>query len=97
MTPTTTPNSPSFAHPNSAPRLNGWQAIADCLGRDRTTAIRWAQDRGLPVHRIPGGKRASVFAYAAELDRWINSARAREADPGNRDSTGVGRTTDKQV
>ncbi len=51
-------------------RIDGWKAIGSHFGRDRTTVIRWARDRGLPVHRIPGGDTGSVFALRSELDAW---------------------------
>jgi hypothetical protein len=35
-------------------------------------------DRGLPIHRIPGGGRAAVPAFKPELDEWLQSARAAE-------------------
>src|SRR5262249_36132750 len=54
-----------------APRLHGWKAIADYLGRDVRTAQRWRDERGMPVHRVPGGKSGSVFADPAELDAWL--------------------------
>lgn len=54
----------------SADRINGWKAIGAYFGRDRTTAIRWARDRDLPVHRLPGGKTATVYALTSELDQW---------------------------
>jgi len=52
-------------------RLDSWKEIAAYLRRDERTAIRWEKDRGLPVHRVPGGKRQAVFAYPAELDAWL--------------------------
>jgi len=52
-------------------RLDSWKDIAAYLRRDVRTAIRWEKDKGLPVHRIPGGKRQAVFAFTAELDRWL--------------------------
>lgn len=55
---------------SSPDRLDGWKAIAAYLKRDRTTVIRWARERGLPVHRLPGGRTATVFALRRELDRW---------------------------
>jgi hypothetical protein len=57
----------------SGRRLDSWKEIADYLGRDVRTAIRWEHERGLPVHRVPGGKRGGVFAYAEEIDRWHGS------------------------
>lgn len=53
-------------------RIDGWKAIGAHFGRDRTTAMRWAQTRGLPVRRIPGGKTATVYALRDELDRWAS-------------------------
>src|SRR5450755_2494667 len=52
-------------------RLDSWKAIADHLGREVRTIQRWERDRGLPVHRVPGD-RGGVFAYTAELDRWLH-------------------------
>jgi hypothetical protein len=52
-------------------RLDSWKEIAEHVGRDVRTAIRWEHERGLPVHRVPGGKRGSVFAFTDEIDRWL--------------------------
>jgi hypothetical protein len=52
-------------------RLDSWKAIAEYLGRNVRTAMRWAEARGMPVHRVPGGKRGSVFAFAEEIDGWL--------------------------
>ena len=54
-------------------RLDGWKAIANFLGRERSTAIRWANERGLPVHRVPGGRTGTVYAIESELDAWLSS------------------------
>lgn len=54
----------------SSRRLDGWKAIGGHFGRDRTTVMRWAQSRGLPVRRLPGGKTGTVFAFVDELDKW---------------------------
>jgi tetratricopeptide (TPR) repeat protein len=62
-------------------RIEGWKAIAAHFKRDRTTVMRWARDLELPVRRIPGGGRSSVFAYINELDIWIASARLSDAEP----------------
>lgn len=85
------------AAPTPAPpdRLDSWKEIADYVGRDVRTAIRWERDRGLPVHRVPGGRRGAVFAYRGEIDEWLrrgeaiaersvagpDEARRTEADP----------------
>lgn len=54
----------------SSRRLDGWKAIGGHFGRDRTTVMRWAQSRGLPVRRLPGGKTGTVYAFVDELDKW---------------------------
>lgn len=58
--------------------LTGWQAIADHFGRNQSTVRRWADTRGLPVHRAAGEKNASVFAYMHELDAWLKSGKSEE-------------------
>ncbi len=58
-------------------RLNGWKAIARHLGRSERTIQLWEASRGLPVHRIPGSKGWTVFAYVGELDRWITGGPGR--------------------
>jgi adenylate cyclase len=59
-------------------RLESWKEIAQCLQRDVRTVQRWERDKNLPVHRLPGGQRARVFALRSELDAWWNS-RGRQA------------------
>ena len=55
-------------------RLVGWKAIGNFVGRDARTARRWEAERGLPVHRVPGGGSATVWADRAELTTWLASA-----------------------
>lgn len=55
-------------------RLDSWKEIARHLRRDVTTVIRWERERGLPVHRVPGGRLSRVFAFSDELDRWLSHA-----------------------
>lgn len=52
-------------------RLDSWKEVADYLKRDVRTTQRWEIERSLPIHRVPGGKRHSVFAYSHELDAWL--------------------------
>lgn len=54
-------------------RIEGWKSIGAYFGRDRTTAIRWARERNLPIHRMPGGKTGTIFALRHELDAWATS------------------------
>jgi TolB-like protein len=58
-------------------RLAGWKKIADHLGRDPRTVQNWERERALPVHRIPGGRGATVFAYADELAGWLDGGTRR--------------------
>jgi TolB-like protein len=53
--------------------LDSWKAIARYLDRDVRTAMRWERSRSLPVHRLPGGPKAAVYALKSELDRWRGS------------------------
>lgn len=65
-------------------RLDSWKEIAAFLGRGERTAKRWEVDRGLPVHRVPGGGRSAVFAYRSELTEWLGQkavAVGTEAEP----------------
>lgn len=57
-----------------AERLESWKEIAAYLGREVRTVQRWAAERGLPVHHLPGGARPRVFAIRAELDAWLGAA-----------------------
>lgn len=61
-------------------RLTSWKEIASHLRREVRTVIRWEKERGLPVHRVPGGKGRSVFAYTDELDAWA-AGRSAEDPP----------------
>jgi hypothetical protein len=58
-------------------RLGCWKEIATYLGKAERTVKRWDAGRGLPIHRVPGGGRASVYAYTAELDEWLKSTKAQ--------------------
>lgn len=60
--------------------LNGWKEIAAYLGRDPRTVERWEKQRSLPVRRLPGSGRATVYALMPELDEWLASSPVR--DPG---------------
>jgi hypothetical protein len=61
-------------------RLDSWKAIAAYLGKDAGTARRWERTRGLPVHRVPGGKGTSVYAFTSEIETWLKSA-GQEPEP----------------
>jgi len=57
-------------------RLDSWKAIATYLNRDESTVRRWEKE-GLPVHRHAHKRKATVYAYAAEIDMWWNDGRAQ--------------------
>lgn len=59
-------------------RLSSWKEIAAYLRREVRTVIRWEKERGLPVHRVPGGPGGSVFAFADELDKWAAGELGKE-------------------
>jgi TolB-like protein len=50
--------------------LESWKRIATYLRRDIRTLQRWERQRNLPIHRLPGGGKASVYALRTELDAW---------------------------
>lgn len=52
--------------------LQSWKEISAYLERAEGTCRRWEKEFGLPVHRMDGSPRASVFAYKEELDRWLD-------------------------
>ncbi|MBE0658488.1 MAG: hypothetical protein IH602_12425 [Bryobacteraceae bacterium] len=49
--------------------LHTWKEIGEYLSVTPRTAQAWEQERGLPVHRLPGG-RGRVIAYTGEIDEW---------------------------
>jgi tetratricopeptide (TPR) repeat protein len=61
--------------------LVSWKEIASFLDRAERTVRRWERDRGLPVHRVPGGERGGVYAYPSELADWLRGKSSElEAD-----------------
>jgi TolB-like protein len=65
--------------PLAGTRLDSWKEIAAFLGRAERTVKRWETERGLPVHRVPGGGRGAIFAYTNELVDWLKG-RSEELD-----------------
>lgn len=57
-------------------RLKSWKEIAAFFGADERTVKRWEVKRGLPVRRIPGGAKGTVYAEIAELELWLNGEAA---------------------
>src|SRR4029079_5511626 len=65
--------------PPQKKRLDSWKEIAAFFARAERTVKRWEAQRGLPVHRVPGGARSAVFAYSDELTDWLKGP-GREPD-----------------
>jgi tetratricopeptide (TPR) repeat protein len=78
--PTPLKDGPNSGTPSLGTRLDGWKDIATYLGKAERTVKRWEADRGLPIHRVPGGGRASVYAYGVELDEWLKSSNIAEPE-----------------
>ena len=51
-------------------RLRSWKEIAAFFGTDERTVRRW-EERGLPVHRLPGQARSTIYADVEELQAWL--------------------------
>lgn len=68
---------PEHTQPDSATptlagdRLDSWKEIAAYLGKTVRTIQRWERSKGLPVHRHGHGKNGSVYAFTADIDRWL--------------------------
>ena len=58
-------------------RLVSWKEIAEYLDKGERTVKRWATERSLPVHHVPGGGHGSVYALTHELDQWLLSERTK--------------------
>lgn len=68
-------------NPEQEKILVSWKEIASFLDRAERTVRRWERDRGLPVHRVPGGERGGVYAYPSELTDWLRGKSSElEAD-----------------
>jgi tetratricopeptide (TPR) repeat protein len=66
------------AQKTSGKKLDTWKEIAAFFGRDERTVKRWEKERGLPVHRLPGGRRGTVYAFSEELTAWLDSPHSIE-------------------
>lgn len=51
--------------------LRSWRKIAEFLHVSVRTAQLWEKMSGLPIHRLSGKTRGTVFAYTDELTRWL--------------------------
>ncbi len=56
-------------------RLDSWKEISAFFNCQERTVRRWEKERGLPIHRTPGGAGGKVFAYTSELSEWLAGPR----------------------
>jgi formylglycine-generating enzyme required for sulfatase activity len=63
-------------------RLDSWKEIVSYLKRSEKTCRLWERKFGLPVHRIADSPKAHVFAYADEIDRWLQNKLEQQAAVG---------------
>lgn len=63
-----------------AHRLDSWKEIAAYFGKEVRTVRRWEAERDLPVHRLPGNGRGSVYAFEHELEAWLAGRRRTESE-----------------
>src|SRR5436309_3431721 len=75
------------SEPAASERLDSWKEIAAYLKRDESTVRRW-EDEGLPIHRLPHKKKATVYAFKSELDVWWSDGRFRLDAPAITGPTG---------
>ena len=52
-------------------RFSSWKEIAKFLNCCEKTARRWEIQRQLPVRRVPGGIKSSVYAFREDLEKWL--------------------------
>ena len=85
------------ASTENSKRLDSWKSIAEYLERDVRSVQRWEKERGLPVHRVPGERGGTVFAYPEELDSWLRGHARNGGSPdfsGGRSILGVPEISD---
>lgn len=75
------PSATGPQHPSATERvrLDGWKDIASHFGKGVRTVQRWEAELHLPVRRIDTGRGQAIYAYVDELDRWRESAAAKQA------------------
>ncbi len=61
-------------------RLESWKEIAAYLKRDIRTVQRWEKQEALPVYRHLHDERGTAYAYAGEIDEWLQQRSHREVD-----------------
>jgi len=58
-------------------RFDSWKEVAEYLGRDIGTCLKWKKKLGLPIYRIDKeSPRSRIFAFRSEIDQWFRDRRA---------------------
>src|SRR5579863_162484 len=70
-----------LANDSSSSRLDSWKEIAAFFDRDERTVRRWEKERSLPIHRMPGKARGSVYAFEQELLKWLKTPQLVAQEP----------------
>lgn len=60
-------------------RLDSWKEVAAYLRKGVRTVRRWERQEKLPVYRHFHGKQGTVYAFAEELDRWLQERSVKES------------------
>jgi tetratricopeptide (TPR) repeat protein len=71
--------------------LESWKEISAYLKRSEKTCRRFEASLGLPVHRLDGTPKARVFAYADELDAWLQRKLNHVEEESEKANDGRGR------
>jgi hypothetical protein len=58
---------------SSQGRLDSWKEIGVYFRREVRTVQRWERFEGLPVRRLFHRRGSSVYAFASELDAWLET------------------------
>jgi TolB-like protein/Flp pilus assembly protein TadD len=66
----------------SGARLDSWKEIAAYLKRSPRTVRRWERQEALPVHRHKHVKAARPYAFAGEIDAWLEGRSLQEPAAG---------------
>jgi len=66
---------------NKNDRLDSWKEIAQYLDRTVRTCQRWENKLDLPVYRVAGKMRSSVYAFRSEIDFWMKQLHKKIKKP----------------
>jgi hypothetical protein len=76
--------------PASNRGLYSWRKIAAYFRHDVRMVRLWEKERALPVYRPLGKARGSIYAFTAELARWLKQPTSKAAQPQAREKLSPG-------